>query len=519
MAFRLPLSPGLPPLAPALIVRAAAAVLVASLVIPAVPDVDLWGHTMFGGEIISAGALPTHDSHSFTSDIPWVNHEWLSEVLMHGAYTLGGGAGLVGLRLVLLVLFFGIVWRTLRRDGVSAEAACAILTFFALLTFPRTQHVRPQLFSLVAFAALLAVLTDYDRKPRPLRLTPIPVLMLLWANFHGGFIVALLPLGLWAGALAIAPGLSVRVRLLAAGIIGTGVLATLLNPYGSHLWTFLTRTVGLGRADIVEWGPIASAGPGFLFVWAVTAALAVAGVAWHERPRPLQRLALVAILAAASFRVGRLDAFFAIATVICFGKPLSTYWARRATGSALRVAPATAAVALVLSVCAAGVILVRAAPAKNRCVDDATWLPEQEATAFVARNQLQGRMVIFFNWGEYVLWQFAPTLRVSTDGRRETVYSDRHINGHFELYQGSDAGLAYLRELDPDYVWLPISSPAVEKLRTEGWIQIYAGDRSAILARKARPSGAPDWTMPRSSCFPGELGKPSPLETGLWKHI
>ena len=29
-----------------------------------------------------------------------------------------------------------------------------------------------------------------------------------------------------------------------------------------------------------------------------------------------------------------------------------------------------------------------------------------------------------FDWGEYVLWHLSPQIKVSIDGRRETVYSD-----------------------------------------------------------------------------------------------
>src|SRR5687768_10461603 len=164
---------------PALIVRIAVAIVVASVLIPAAPDVDLWGHTMFGRDIVNAGALPARDHYSFTSDLPWVNHEWLSEVLMYGAFALGGGAGLCGLRLLLLGALLGIVWRTLRRDGISIERSAATIMILALVTHPRTQHVRPQLFSLVAFAALLATLTSYDRKPVAATLLPIPALMLV----------------------------------------------------------------------------------------------------------------------------------------------------------------------------------------------------------------------------------------------------------------------------------------------------------------------------------------------------
>ena len=142
--------------------------------------------------------------------------------------------------------------------------------------------------------------------------------------------------------------------------------------------------------------------------------------------------------------------------------------------------------------------------------------PEQDATDFVARNHLHGRMVVFFNWGEYVLWQFRHDLTVSTDGRRETVYSDRQINGHLELYRGTDSGLTYFHQLNADYVWLPTESPAVDKLRAEGWVEIYARDRSAILARPSLvPAGG--YIVPAARCYPGPRARTSPLSAGFWR--
>lgn len=67
------------------------------------PDPDLWGHVAFGRDIVRDARIHTVDSYSFTSDKTWVNHEYLAEVAMYGAYALGGGSGLIGLKLVLVL--------------------------------------------------------------------------------------------------------------------------------------------------------------------------------------------------------------------------------------------------------------------------------------------------------------------------------------------------------------------------------------------------------------------------------
>ena len=504
-------------LTPRLIVRLSFAFVVAAVLIPAVPDVDLWGHTLFGGDIVHSRTIPATDSYAFTSDLPWVNHEWLSEVCMYAAYAIGGGSGLVALRLALLGTLIWIVWRTLRREGASGESALVVVMVFALVTYPRTQHVRPQLFSLTAFAALLSTLMAFERTRAFTRLILIPLLMLLWANLHGGFIVGFVPVGIWAAAYALDRDAPVETRLAPAIALVAAVLATLINPYGVGLWKFLWRTVSTSRGDIDEWWSILSAERALLVLWTTTALVAIAGVRWQGRPLRLPRTGVVAVLALASFRVNRLDAFFAIATFMLFGEPLSRFLTKRERASPPKEwsrALITATVAAAM--CTAAVVLVRAKPESNGCVDRASWLPEQDATDFVARNHLRGRMVVFFNWGEYVLWQFRHDLTISTDGRRETVYSDRQINGHLELYRGTNSGLAYFHELNADYVWLPTQSPAVARLRAEGWLEIFARDRSTILARPSLvPAGG--YVKPAARCYPGPWDRSSPLSGGFWR--
>jgi hypothetical protein len=281
----------------------------------------------------------------------------------------------------------------------------------------------------------------------------------------------------------------------------------LINPYGAGLWWLLARTVGLERADITEWLPVISVGGAVFAFWGVSTALALLALRRYT-PRPrIERILLVLGLAVASFRVSRLDAFFAIAAVMCLAPGLASLLARdrSPSGARGRTLPVVPAVSLLVA-CAVAFLIARRGPSPLRCVDmaSAQWLLEREASEFVAKNELHGRMVVYFDWGEYVLWHFAPGIKVSSDGRRETVYSDRHILGHLQLYGGTDRGIEYLQELDPDYVWLPKSFPVVRKLPSLGWHELYSGSRSVIFGRTpaANPLSVPATvTLPR--CFPG----------------
>src|SRR5262249_40333459 len=86
---------------------------------------------------------------------------------------------------------------------------------------------------------------------------------------------------------------------------------------------------------------------------------------------------------------------------------------------------------------------------------DADWLPEREAAVFVKTHDLSGRLLTWFNYGEYAIWHFSPALRVSMDGRRETVYSEEGRDRHWRIYNNQPGAVEDGARLDPDYDWLP----------------------------------------------------------------
>jgi hypothetical protein len=113
-------------------------------------------------------------------------------------------------------------------------------------------------------------------------------------------------------------------------------------------------------------------------------------------------------------------------------------------------------------------------------------------------------MLTYFDWGEYAIWYLSPAIKVSMDGRRETVYSSGQIAGHLMAYTGSTDGIAYVERIDPDFAWLPNELPLVDALKRQGWAERFTGPRSVVLTRMAE--GAPVMATSTSQagrCFPG----------------
>ena len=110
-------------------------------------DPDLWGHVRFGTDILKSGRIATLDPYSFTQDVPWTNHEWLSELVFAIAYRAGGVTGLALLKALLLALTLRVVWSIL----VPVADPAVRWWLFAVIPFaltPAATTFRPQLWTL-----------------------------------------------------------------------------------------------------------------------------------------------------------------------------------------------------------------------------------------------------------------------------------------------------------------------------------------------------------------------------------
>ena len=458
----------------------------------------MWGHVKFGGDIVASG-LESSDPYSFGSDRPWINHEWLAEVTMHLSWAAGGNVGLIAAKTLLALVTAGFVLAALSR--VPMSAGLQLLLIFAVLAGIRARIYvfRPQIFSLVLFAALLWILRSVEAGSTR-RLWLVPIVFVLWVNLHGGWIVGLGAFGLWS-VLNLTPWGSYQGSSReTVAVLAVTVLATLVNPYGIGMWSFILETVRLDRTAIADWQPLLNTGSGKIVAWGTAAILG--GIAlFHRRPSvPLSHVLLTVGFGAASLKVSRLDAFFSLSVVMLLASQAADF----AEGTRRRVAetdvrrwiwPAALATAVLL--------MALVSPRRLGCVSlDAPWMPEREAISWIKSAGAHGRLLTWFDWGQYAIWHLAPDMQVSFDGRRETVYSSEYIHHHTNLYFEPETQLAFLDRLDVTRAWLAADLPLVRVLEARGWARAASGPKSVLLV-KAGVAVQPVSPTQSPGCFPG----------------
>jgi hypothetical protein len=458
------------------------------LVTQTVADADLWGHLRFGLDLLHTHRLPVWDTYSFTADRMWVNHEWLAELSMATAYRLAGPLGLNLLKVLAIAAIATIVIRVARWEGAAPADQAVLVILVVLSTYTRTQVIRPQLLSVVLFCALLYALRQAERG-RHGALIFVPVCFALWVNLHGAWILGLACCMCWL----IAEAWTRRdVRGLIVAVCVGAVAATLLNPYGTGMWTFLAETVRPDRADITDWKPLADLPVAIIVLDLLLPAVAVCSIVGGRQRVRWRHLAIIGLLAWGTWRVGRVDAFLEAAIGILLAPQIldgfrslrarlqSRIW-RVEVPFGRAAASAAATVALV-----AGLLQLRTIEIEG------AWLPDASGLESVRRSCAGQNVLTWFDWGEYAIWHLSPAgIRVSLDGRRETVYSERVLNDHAAFFHNQVSAVDYPERIAAECVWLPARFSTVGVLEARGWTVVWKSDKSAVLRRSAPVPSTP----------------------------
>jgi hypothetical protein len=262
----------------------AVALPVLAAILAPMSSVDLTYQVRAGAEIMDSRAIPTVDTWTFTAaGVPWVDQQWGAQVVLAAVYRAGSWTGLVLLRALLTAIVFGATLALARRKGLDLRLA-AILTLAAFVVAAPAMALRPQLFGMACFALVLYLVFRRREEPRGLWL--VPFVVLLWANFHGSFILAPVMLALaWIEDLH-DRDLRAR-RTLLVGI--ATVLAACITPFGPGVWTY---AIGLSSnpdvtARTTEWQPTSLRdSTGLLFFASLAAVIALIARSGRRVPWP-----------------------------------------------------------------------------------------------------------------------------------------------------------------------------------------------------------------------------------------
>ncbi len=155
-------------------------------------DTDLWWHLAAGQQTWQSGSPMIRDVFSFTRyGSLWINHSWLSQVILYGLYRWGGWLALGGWVALLATISMGFVYAQMRGPAIFRAFVIILATTVAAVVW----SPRPQLVSLVLFSLLGWILYRFKFQKKD-QLWLLPVIFLFWSNLHGGWALGFMLIGL-----------------------------------------------------------------------------------------------------------------------------------------------------------------------------------------------------------------------------------------------------------------------------------------------------------------------------------
>ncbi len=213
--------------------------------VPTAPN-DFWWH-LKAGELIASEGIPSTNRFAWTlpADTPFVYQSWLGEWLFFALYRLGGLPLIVFARNMLGLLAFALVALEAKRRSGSWRLAAGVVLLAAAMTI-NNLTTRTQIWSWVPFVLVITLLSRYvDGNLSPRWLVALPLMMLLWVNLHGAFMLGLLVggafvVGEMVRCLSHRPDALTwsRLKLLTLAV-GAMFIAALANPLGIGVFRYV----------------------------------------------------------------------------------------------------------------------------------------------------------------------------------------------------------------------------------------------------------------------------------------
>ena len=489
-------------------------------------DPDLWGHSLYGRELIETGKLAATTTGSFTSiGFRWINHENLAELLTAWIDMKFGPGGLILGKFALSMVVLGLILFQARRQNVGWGVAgtCAILAAHGLAFH---WHFRPQIIGYTLFTVMITALSwifegwegrwnirhwralpKFDHEGVPYHWKRMRCLWLafpffaFWTNAHGSFAAGVAVFGAYLVFRSVeaacqwgwdAEG---RIRRFAL-MCFLALLGTCATPYHLELHQWMLNAIGHSQPEICDWKPIALFSLDAGVFWILTLVTFFA----YKRSRLEKDFTQITILLLVGWQAVshvRHLTFLAILVALWIPPHLQSAWKRifenapPAQDVPLRSEFVKWAIAGMIA--AMAFIGYKSAPCLTRVDVDRSFYPVN-AMQFMEDEHLRGRTVVTFNWAQYALACFAqepdPLVRstVAIDGRYTTCYSPETIDLYFDFILGKDYKGARYRS--------PRSGPInPDKALTHCSPELFVLDRNQKSSVRTMEAHQDQWTL------------------------
>ena len=446
-------------------------------------DPDLWHRLAVGEMLLKTGQFPSGDTFSYLADYQQIaDHEWGSAIVIYALYHGIGPGAIVAMKLITLTITMAlIVWAGLwqRRPSVLAVAFYALVLLALLPSFQST--IRCMVFTHIFFALWLYWF-QAERHGRPISTLFYVLTMMVWANLHGGFVIGLA----WLLGVCLVQACYQRPWHKWLARFGLCSLATLVNPFGWHLWVSTGRALisprrGFGEWGAVSWGTHFDSYPGYklLLLGSIVAlAILIHRRGWKRLDHPI--IILMGGAVALSLFSARHTSLFAVVTGGLFlGLFPPSPLLRNIDNPVNRLGyMALCTVLLIIPLFSAIIVL----PGAGLQLEYPHIACPVAAVDYLQRQKVRGNLLVPFNYGSYALWQLRGQMRVSMDGRYDLVYRPETFQRVEDFFAAKGDWPSLLTTPAPEAILVRRDDDVYSKLKNlPGWKEACQDSHDAVF--------------------------------------
>lgn len=446
-------------------------------------DPDFGWHYQMGNLITESG-IPKLDPFSYTKpSFEFVDHEWLTNVLI---YKIHLRIGYIGMAIIWSLLMIAVLYISIFKINVSkaknivkTELTKATVVAIGAGLFIHQFGVRPQVISWLFISVLLWVLGSYNDKPKIKYL--IPLLFLVWANMHGMFVLGIVTLSI---SLSIKSIIKKQIDLTDASIFFTSLVLTFINPYGVNLWkeVFSTFFDYSSRMQIMEWRPVWTR---LNLVYPLICVSALTLIYRYRKLFKPESIVLFLMLMGMSVNsLISLPLFGVIALPVLFsglfflkGEAATIKFGKKRFDKILKV---FFGISIGLYVFAVSYSMKEAFE-----ISEDQYYPK-DAIGFISTNLPSGQIFAPFNWGGYLIWKI-PIKKVFVDGRM--VHWDGILDYQTQILDGD---INYIDVFDKYNIQMIVwpngifKQAFINKIKQDGWAIIYSDMTAVVFEKKSK---------------------------------
>lgn len=399
-----------------------------ALALPIEPDIDLWARLIAGKSIVENGVILRHDFYSFTQTLDWIDHEWGASAIIYWFSTIGKYFHISAVKMLLilkLLLTFGVLTLSVlcvKLRSPKASEPYQIL-YFALAIFAMNYifyaTVRCHMFTFFLFTLTIFMLESYRIKGNKWFLIPLPLIVLLWANIHGGVLSGLGIIALYA----VGEFLNKKKCFPYTITLFVSLLILFINPYGIDHVKFLFWAGTMNREWITEWAsPIYTAGSwkflAYFTFMAIIATIRVIQTKFDIKNADKTKILLLVATATAALLHTKLVPFFVItSSIFLFDDIYTVLKSNRFKAITDPCNKWCYFVIIILALLKLSTISTFGGTIKE---------PDTyEVIQFIKENKLSGNIFVDMSYGSMFAYKLYPQNKIFMDGRYEEVYNPK----------------------------------------------------------------------------------------------